>query len=192
MSPIYEQTKLEKSTCLILHLYTLSSWISFRCIFSPSRHIFYVTLKVELNKNHEAGYSNFFQVCRSLWPKNPKSCKFLHPHIPILLKEHPFLPNVPSKHLSGPCAEYCVNKIKTVPGSGNVDINRWKWNYKLNLILPLLLGKCKDTSPSEKNGTVHFSVSMMNTSEWLHHFRAKLVPGSWVKPGRIKGKFQGL
>lgn len=131
-------------------------------------------------------------MCRSLWLKNPKSCKFLHPHIPVLLKEHPFLPNVPSKHLSGPCAEYCVNKIKTVPGSGNVDINRWKWNYKLNLILPLLLGKCKDTSSSEKNGTIHFSVSMLNTSEWLHHFRAKMVPGSLVKPGRIKGKFQEL
>lgn len=135
-------------------------WLHF--LPQQTGHIFYVTLKVELDKNHDAVYSSLFQVCRSLRPRYPKSCKFLCPHIPVLLKEHPFLPNVPSKHLSGPCAEYCVNKIKRLPGSTNVGINRWKWNYKHNLILPLLLGKCKDTSSP-----------VLNASEQLSHSGAK-------------------
>lgn len=120
-----------------------------------------------------------------LWPRYPKSCKCPLPHnIPVILKEHTFLPTIPSKHLSGPCAECCVNKMKTVPASRNDGINRWQWNYKLKLILPLLLGKGKNTSFPETTGTIHSSVSILSASEKLTHSGVKMVPSSWVNPER--------
>ena len=114
----------------------------FSCIFFPSRQdIFYVTLKIELNKTHDAVYFVLFQVFISLWPRYTKSCKFPPLHIPVLLTEHAFLSKLPSKHLRGPSAEYCVNKIKRVSASGNVDLNRWKWNYKLSLVFSFIVRK---------------------------------------------------
>lgn len=140
----------------------------------------YVTLKVELNKNHDVVYSSPFQVSRSPWLRYPKRCKFPLLRVPVLLKEHTFLPKVPSKHLSEPCAKYCVNKIKKVlemlastDGSG---ITNAVW------FSPLLIRKCQDTSSPKKNGIIHASVSHLLQSSY-----PILGPKWYVALGQTQG-----